>query len=101
MHHISGVVLIVAIPLTVVGMNYSLAGPAGYKQTVDFLTAGWFSVFFWLFLSSITYHVYAGIRHMIMDMGFGESMKAAKMTSLVVIVLGVLSAILWGIYLWL
>lgn len=101
LHRISGVILIVAIPLTVVGMNYSLAGPAGYKQTVDFLTAGWFSVFFWLFLSSITYHVYAGIRHMIMDMGFGESMKAAKMTSLVVIVLGVLSAILWGIYLWL
>ncbi|MBK2008481.1 succinate dehydrogenase, cytochrome b556 subunit, partial [Francisella orientalis] len=59
------------------------------------------SIFFWLFLSSITYHVYAGVRHMIMDMGFGESMKAAKITSLLVIILGVLSAILWGCYLWL
>lgn len=38
---------------------------------------------------------------MIMDMGFGESMKVAKITSLLVIVLGVLSAILWGCYLWL
>nr|WP_241692554.1 hypothetical protein [Francisella orientalis] len=54
-----------------------------------------------MFLSSITYHVYAGVRHMIMDMGFGESMKAAKITSLLVIILGVLSAILWGCYLWL
>lgn len=101
LHRISGVILIVAIPLAVVGMNYSLAGPEGYKQTVDFLTASWFSVFFWIFLSSITYHVYAGVRHMIMDMGFGESMKVAKATSLAVIVLGVLSAVLWGIYLWL
>ena len=91
----------IAIPLAVVGMNYSLAGPAGYNQTVEFLTQGWFSILFWLFLSSITYHVYAGVRHMIMDMGFGESMKAAKITSLLVIILGVLSAILWGCYLWL
>lgn len=101
MHRISGVVLIIAIPICVVAMNYALAGPDGYQQTVTVLTKSWFSVFFWLFLSSITYHVYAGIRHMIMDMGFGESMKVARFTSLLVIVLGVLSAILWGCYLWL
>ncbi|APC92326.1 MULTISPECIES: succinate dehydrogenase, cytochrome b556 subunit [Francisella] len=101
MHRISGVVLIIAIPICVVAMNYTLAGPDGYQQTVAVLTKSWFSVFFWLFLSSITYHIYAGIRHMIMDMGFGESMKVARFTSLLVIVLGVLSAILWGCYLWL
>jgi succinate dehydrogenase / fumarate reductase cytochrome b subunit len=101
LHRISGVILIIAIPLAVVGMNYSLAGPDGYDQTVKLLTHSWVSIFFWLFLSAITYHVYAGIRHMIMDMGFGESMKVAKITSLLVIVLGVLSAILWGCYLWL
>ncbi|MDE4965959.1 succinate dehydrogenase, cytochrome b556 subunit, partial [Francisella tularensis subsp. holarctica] len=34
-------------------------------------------------------------------MGFGESMKVSKITSLLVIVMGVLSAILWVCYLWL
>lgn len=101
LHRISGVILIIAIPLAVVGMNYSLAGPTGYEDTVAVLTKSWVSIFFWLFLSAITYHVYAGIRHIIMDMGFGESMKVAKATSLVVIILGVLSAIFWGCYLWL
>lgn len=101
LHRISGVILLIAIPLVVVGMNYSLAGPTGYENTVAVLTKSWVSIFFWLFLSAITYHVYAGIRHMIMDMGFGESMTVAKITSLIVIVLGVLSAILWGCYLWL
>ncbi|API87549.1 succinate dehydrogenase, cytochrome b556 subunit [Francisella uliginis] len=101
LHRISGVILIIAIPLAVVGMNYSLAGPSGYENTVAVLTKSWVSIFFWLFLSAITYHVYAGIRHMIMDIGFGESMKVAKLTSLIVIVLGVISAILWGCYLWL
>lgn len=101
LHRISGVVLLIAMPLAVVGMNYSLAGPDGYKATVDLLTNSWCSVFFWLFLSAITFHVYAGFRHMLMDMGFGESMKAAKATSLIVIVLGLISAVLWGCYLWL
>jgi succinate dehydrogenase / fumarate reductase cytochrome b subunit len=101
LHRISGVVLLIAMPLGVVGMNYSLAGPSGYESTVSLLTAGWGSIFFWLFLSAITFHVYAGFRHMVMDIGFGESMKAAKFTSVLVIILGVVSAILWGWFLWL
>ncbi|QIV96744.1 succinate dehydrogenase subunit C [Allofrancisella inopinata] len=101
LHRITGVILIVAIPLAVVGMNYSLAGPNGYEQTVSILTKGWVSLFFWVFLSALTYHVYAGIRHMIMDMGFGESMKIAKLTSFITIVLGILSAVFWGYFLWL
>ena len=82
-------------------MNYSLAGPSGYEATVNLLTVGWGSIFFWLFLSAITYHVYAGVRHMTMDMGFGESLKVAKATSMLVIILGVISAVLWGWFLWL
>ena len=38
---------------------------------------------------------------MVMDIGFGESMKVAKTTSLIVIILGVISAVLWGVFLWL
>jgi succinate dehydrogenase / fumarate reductase cytochrome b subunit len=101
LHRISGLILLIAMPLAVVGMNYSLAGPSGYEATVNLLTIGWCSVFFWLFLSAITYHVYAGVRHMIMDMGFGESLKVANFTSMLVIILGVISAVLWGWFLWL
>jgi len=101
LHRISGLILLIAMPLVVVGMNYSLAGPNGYQNTVNLLTVSWCSVFFWLFLSAITYHVYAGVRHMIMDMGFGESLKVAKFTSMLVIILGVISAVLWGWFLWL
>ena len=101
LHRISGVVLLVAVPLVVAGMNYSLAGPNGYEFVVNLLTASWLSIFFWLFLSAITYHVCAGVRHMIMDIGYGESLKVARATSMTVITLGVLSAVLWGWFLWL
>ena len=101
LHRITGVVLLLAIPLAVVALHYSLAGPTGFADVKHLVTETWFSFFYWGFLSAVTYHVYAGVRHMIMDMGFGESMKAAKITSVAVLILGVISAIFWGAFLWL
>ncbi|APC97028.1 succinate dehydrogenase, cytochrome b556 subunit [Francisella frigiditurris] len=101
LHRITGVVLLIATPLLVIGLGYSLAGPHGYDEIVSLFTSTWVSFFFWVFLSSITYHIFAGVRHMIMDMGFGEGMGVAKATSLLTLVLGILFAVLWGCYLWL
>lgn len=101
LHRITGVVLLLAIPFAVMGLHYSLAGPNGFADVKHVLTGTWVSFFFWGFLVAVTYHVYAGVRHMIMDMGFGETMKTAQITSVLVLVLGVLSAIFWGVFLWL
>ncbi len=101
LHRISGVVLLVAIPLSVYGLSQSLSSSVGYDHTVAMLTTGVGSIFFWMFLSAITYHVYAGFRHMVMDAGFAESLAAAKVTSIITILLGVLTAAFWGCFLWL
>ena len=100
LHRISGVVLLIAMPVIVVCMHYSLAGPNGYADVEGVFKTAIGSFFLWGFLSAITFHIYAGVRHMIMDLGFGESMFAAKTTSVLVLVLGVVSAILWGCFLW-
>ena len=100
LHRISGVVLLIAMPVIVVCMHYSLAGPNGYADVAAIFKTVIGSFFLWGFLSAITFHIYAGVRHMIMDLGFGESMFAAKITSIAVLVLGVVSAILWGCFLW-
>ena len=101
LHRVSGVILLLGMPIAVVMMYFALGGEEGYTSVVNCITSSWFSLFFCLFLSAITYHVYAGVRHMIMDMGFAESMKTASTTSIVVIVLGVVSTIFWGAVLWL
>ena len=100
-HRISGLIMTISIPFVIVSMYYSLAGPVGYKNIVNLLTETWVSLFFWLFMSSVVYHIYAGIRHIIMDLGFGDSMVVAKASSFVVIILGILSSLLLGFKLWL
>jgi succinate dehydrogenase / fumarate reductase cytochrome b subunit len=101
LHRVSGVILLVGVPLSVYGLSCSLSSSVGYDHAVAMFTKGVGSIFFWMFLSAITYHVYAGIRHMIMDAGFAESLVAAKTTSIITILLGVLTAAFWGCLLWL
>ncbi len=52
------------------------------------------------FGASMIYHVIAGIRHLIMDMGFGESLRAGRMSAVSIIALAVILAIFLGIWIW-
>jgi succinate dehydrogenase / fumarate reductase cytochrome b subunit len=54
----------------------------------------------WGFLSALVYHLIAGIRHIIMDLGLGESLFVGKITSVGVILFSLIFAVILGIYLW-
>ena len=101
LHRISGVVLLIAVPFIVATMSYSLGSSSGYNASVKLFISGWGSLFLWVFLSAVTFHVYVGFRHMIMDAGFAESLSVAKATSIAVILLGVFTSAFWGCFLWL
>ena len=101
LHRITGLVLLLATPFAVVMLYKALGGPVGYKNVCNLLIHTPVSFFFWFFLSSVTYHILAGFRHIAMDMGFGENMATAKSTSIAVLILGIILAIFWGGFLWL
>lgn len=100
LHRLSGVFLFILIPFMLWVLDRSLQSSAGFYQVKSILTNGFISFIFWLGVTAITYHIFAGIRHLLMDIGVGETMCVAKVTSILVIVLGVLAAILWGIIIW-
>jgi len=100
LHRLSGVYLFILIPFIVWALDISLRSPEGFQCVKHFLTHGFFGVIVWLFLSAISYHLIAGIRHILMDIGIGESLCVAKATSTLVIILGIAVAIIWGIWIW-
>ena len=100
LHRLSGVYLFILIPFMVWALDVSLYNPEGFAQVKHVLTHGFVSFLVWIFLSAISYHFFAGIRHLIMDIGFGEHLGVARTTSIIVLVLGILAAIFWGIWLW-
>ena len=54
----------------------------------------------WGLLSALLYHLVAGVRHLIMDMGVGESLEGGKLGSKIVIVVSVVVILLAGVWIW-
>ncbi|MCF6768509.1 succinate dehydrogenase, cytochrome b556 subunit [Thiotrichales bacterium 19S11-10] len=99
LHRISGVILFLFVPFVIWVLDLSLSNQESFEQ-IKHCLLGWPSFFIWLFLSALAYHLFAGVRHLIMDIGFGEGKISGKIGSYLVIVLGVLFAVALGVCLW-
>jgi len=99
-HRVSGVLLFLAIPFAFWILEKSLTSKADFNQVQNILK-GDFSLFvLWAVLSLLSYHIIAGIRHLLMDAGIGETLEGGVLGSKLVIVLGVLSSIGLGVWIW-
>lgn len=54
----------------------------------------------WGLLSALLYHLVAGVRHLIMDMGIGETLEGGKLGSKIVIAVSVVIIVLAGVWIW-
>ena len=54
----------------------------------------------WGLLSALLYHLVAGVRHLIMDMGIGESLEGGKLGSKIVIAVSAVIIVLVGVWIW-
>lgn len=100
LHRLSGVILFLVIPFVLYGLSESLASEESYNKIQKCFTAPVSKVIIWLVLSALSYHLLAGIRHLIMDIGCGEKTATARKTGAVVILFTVLAALLIGDWLW-
>lgn len=89
LHRITGVFIFLLIPVFL-----NLLQDALYYPWVTNTTS---SVLLWFLLSAFVYHLIAGIRHLCMDVGFGEAKATARITSYIVLALSVLFSILIGL----
>jgi succinate dehydrogenase / fumarate reductase cytochrome b subunit len=98
LHRISGIILFLLLPLVIFCLHCSLKNPNSFTLISLFFTNSpyrWISL---IFGSALIYHLLAGIRHMMMDMGWGESVLAGRRSALFVIGLSVILTILLGIW---
>jgi succinate dehydrogenase / fumarate reductase cytochrome b subunit len=80
--------------------DLSLRSEASFDQLSIVLSCPYSKIILWVFSSSLTYHLLAGIRHMLMDMGYGEDLSAGRRSAVSVIVLAVILIALLGVWIW-
>lgn len=100
LHRITGVALFVLMPVMLYLLNQSLHSEASFAELkIQLQYPGW-KFILWSFSSALTYHLFAGIRHLLMDLGFGDHLAGARVTATGVIVLSILSSIYLGVSIW-
>ena len=100
LHRLSGLLLLLLLPYILYLLHQSLISAASFAQLNLFLTQPLAKFGLWLFLSALTYHLLAGIRHLLMDYGIGESLRAGKASAIFVITAAGILMIGIGIWLW-
>jgi len=100
LHRISGVILFVGLIVLLYGLDMSLASEESFEELKACLTSPLAKLVTWGLLSALLYHLVAGIRHLIMDAGVGETLEGGKTGSKIVIAVAVVLIVLAGVWVW-
>jgi succinate dehydrogenase / fumarate reductase cytochrome b subunit len=100
LHRISGVVLFGVVGIFLWILDSSLSSEESFnsiKETMTSLTA---QIIIWLSLAALIYHLVAGLRHLVMDFGFGETLSGGVLGAKIVLILSGLLMLIAGFWLW-
>ena len=100
LHRMSGILLFLLFPFILYYLNRSLQGAASFEELKVMLSTPLHKALFWAFSAAAAYHMLAGFRHLLMDVGFGEQLAQGRRSAIVVITLGIILTIFIGIWLW-
>ena len=100
LHRISGVILFLSMPFWIYALQQSLSSDNDFSQLQQCMSEGWIKFFVWLSLSALVYHFIAGVRHLFMDLGWGDSLQAGRVSSRMVMLVSVIIILVVGYWLW-
>lgn len=100
LHRISGIILFVGLAVLLYALDKSLASEEGFEQVKACMTSPLAKLVIWGLLSALLYHLVAGVRHLIMDMGIGETLEGGKLGSQIVLAVSAVVIVLAGVWIW-
>lgn len=99
-HRITGVILVAGTAILLWLLDESLASEKGFN-TVKTLAGGFLvKLMVWGVLSALIYHSVAGIKHLIMDLGIGETLEGGQTGAKLVFAVSAMLIVLTGVLIW-
>lgn len=100
LHRISGVIIFVGTAILLWLLAESLSSEQGFQRVAEWLQSPLVKLIVWGTLAGLLYHLIAGVRHLLMDAGIGETLQAGRQGAIAIIVLSVISIVLAGVWIW-
>tara|TARA_R110001606_G_scaffold8020_3_gene35220 strand:+ start:2030 stop:2404 length:375 start_codon:yes stop_codon:yes gene_type:complete len=99
-HRVTGVAIFVALPILLWMMDRSLASPESFADFKQLMTSPLLKLVVWAILAALFYHLVAGIRHLIMDTGVGETLEGGRRGASATFIVTAVLILLAGAWIW-
>jgi succinate dehydrogenase / fumarate reductase cytochrome b subunit len=100
LHRISGFALFFAVAFMLSALGSSLESEQSFAELKNTLNGGLAKFITWGILSALGYHVVAGVKHLLMDMGIGETKESGRTGAIITLIAGAVVIILAGVWVW-
>ena len=100
LHRISGFALFFAVAFMLCALDASLESEQSFAELAAAMDSVLAKLITWGILSALGYHFVAGIKHLLMDMGIGETKEGGRTGAIVTLISGVVVVILAGVWVW-
>ena len=100
LHRLSGLALFFLLPVMLYLLSVSLDSDASFMQLQETLKGPYYKLMLWVFSAALVYHLLAGVRHMLLDLGCWESLLAAHRSAVGVLAMAVFSTVFLGVWIW-
>lgn len=100
LHRISGVFIFFGVAALLYLLDLSLSSQAGFDEASALLSGTAVKLIVWAVASGILYHLIAGIKHLIMDLGYGETIEGGKIGAITVLIISALAIAAAGYWIW-
>mgnify|MGYP000380319231 CR=1 FL=1 len=100
LHRVSGVITVFAIGILLLTLSTSLSSAEGFAQVQECINGFFFKFIIFGCLSALTYHILAGLRHLLMDLGHFEELVSGNTSAKFIMIIWLIKSIAIGVWLW-
>jgi len=99
-HRITGVILVIGFGLLLYLLQLSLESESGFVLVQELLSGHIVKFLTWAVLACLIYHFSAGCKHLLMDLGIGETNECAQIGSGLVVAFSAVGILIAGVWIW-
>lgn len=81
-------------------LELSLQSESGFALVQELLSNVLIKFIAWAVLAGLLYHLIAGMKHLLMDLGFGETLRGGFVGASITLALSAAAIIVAGVWIW-
>jgi len=99
-HRISGLVLVLFVPIYICLLSGLTGSRDDFSSTLDWMHGTTGRLMLWVVGAALIYHLVNGIRFLLLDAGYLETRESMRLSAKFSLAVGVVGALVLAVYLW-